>query len=98
MPKQMESPLLGNNENTFTHYDVTMLIKEPHPHAGELCHPVGKSEDSVTEHKFFGGEIYYEMVLENCPHLIERCFVQKDLLQLVSGGDWKRERRKLSKR
>ena len=69
----------------YVHEDITMLIIGDHPHAGELCNPIGSTLNTITPFRLFG-EIHYKVNLINCPHLTDGCFVGKDSLQLVSGG------------
>jgi hypothetical protein len=73
------------SEEQVVHEDVTFLIVGDHVHSGELCHPVGKSKDTVTQHEFsFSDEKMYLVSLINCPHLIGQCYVGCKDLQLVS--------------
>ena len=72
------------SEEQVIHEDVTFLIVGDHFHAGELCNPVGKSENTLTEYEYsFSKEKMYLVHLINCPHLINQCYVGRNKLQLV---------------
>jgi hypothetical protein len=80
----------------YVHEDITMLIIDDHPHAGELCHPVGNSPDGVNELTGFPfNEPTYEVVLEDCKHGTDSCFVSKSQLQLVCAPASSKDKRKI---
>lgn len=67
---------------TFVHTNVTMQIIGRHPHAGELCHPIGDDSEHVT----LTFDLYHVKLL-NCPHGVEECGVSQENLKLIVKPD-----------
>ena len=62
----------------YIHEDITLRIVGDHPHAGELCHPIGKGPETITEMPYG-----YHVKLVNCPHKTEESYVLRKNLQMV---------------
>lgn len=82
----------------YIHEEVTMKIIGDHPHAGELCNPVGDDKSKVGC-IWIGQTEMFEVKLLYCSHGVEGAFVpRKNLLliqgpqkaNIITGDDWKK--------
>ena len=74
--------MIIDNNTGYVHEDITLLIIKPHPHAGELCHPVGATKETITEQTW---GVLVELV--DCPHGVDRCYALKENMQMICRGD-----------
>ena len=71
-----------NDNELVVHEEATFRIIGDHPHAGELCHPVGYEVGKIIVMNFYGGNLY-QVKLIDCPHLVSGCFVKIENLEPI---------------
>lgn len=67
----------------YVHEGILMQVIGNHPHAGDYGHPVGESENSITE---VMGMYEIEFVNGMCEHGTRGCFAKKQNLRMVKKG------------
>lgn len=69
------------NETEFVHTNILFVLTGDHPHAGEHCHPVGQSPETVSE---LNGLALMRLV--DCQHGTRGCYAARENLRLLQGG------------